>query len=276
MLSSFLLSLREGLEAALVIGIVLGALRQLHRPDCARVVWSAVASAVIVSIAAAVLLHLLGWSLRGSAEPVFEGVTLFVAAGLLTWMIAWMNSQARQLRGRLEADVQQAVCAPGARGVFVLTFIAVAREGTELAIFLTAAGIDSSGTQTLAGAGLGLAAAALLGWLLFATTARLNLARFFQLTSALLIFFAAGLVAKGVHEFNEIGWIPALIDPAWNTRHVLNEHTAVGSAARTLFGYTSTPSLTVVVGYSLYLSAAIAGTWVKRQVRKTSNRDPKP
>ncbi len=88
MLPSFFLSLREGLEAALVIGIVLGVLRQLRRSDCAPLVWSATGSAAAVSVAGAVLLHALGWSLRGPAEPVFEGTMLFVAAGLLTWMIA--------------------------------------------------------------------------------------------------------------------------------------------------------------------------------------------
>jgi high-affinity iron transporter len=253
MFSSFLLSLREGLEAALVIGIVLGAVRQLRRTDCAYVVWSAVGSAAIVSVVAAILLRFLGWNLRGPAEPFFEGITLFAAAGLLTWMIVWMNGQAAQVRGVLEAGAREAVCSPGARGVFLLTFVAVAREGLELAVFLTAASVDSSGTQTLAGAGLGLATASALGWLLFATTSRLNLGRFFQLTSGLLIFFAAGLVAKGVHEFNEIGWIPALVDPVWNTRGFLNEHTALGSAVRTLFGYTSRPSLTAVVGYAPYL-----------------------
>ncbi len=262
MLASFLLAVREGLEAALVIGIVLGALHKLERPDCARIVWLGVACGAAFSLAVALGLRALGLRLHGRAEPISEGVTLFIAAGLLTWMIAWMNRQARQVRGLVENRVRQAVCSPGRGGVFGLTFIAVAREGTELAVFLIAAGFEATGGATAAGATLGLAAAAVMAWLLFATTVRLNVARFFHVTSALLIVFASGLVAKGVHEFNEVGWIPAVIDRVWNTRHLLNERSPLGTAARALLGYSSTPSLTVVIGYVLYLVGAIVLVWL--------------
>lgn len=262
MLASFLLALREGLEAALVIGIVLGALHKLERRDCARIVWLGVAAGGAFSLAVALGLRGLGLRLHGRAEPISEGVTLFIAAGLLTWMIAWMNRQARHVRGLVENRVRQAICSPGRGGVFGLVFIAVAREGTELAVFLVAAGFETTGGQTSVGAILGLGAAAAMSWLLFATTVRLDLARFFRVTSTLLILFASGLVAKGVHEFNEVGWIPAVIHPVWNTRHLLNEHSPLGTAARALLGYSSTPSLTVVVGYVLYLVGAIVLVWL--------------
>jgi high-affinity iron transporter len=258
MLPSFLLALREGLEAALVIGIVLSVLGKLGREDCARTVWLGVGGATLLCVGVALVLPALHWGLHGAAEPVSEGVTLFLAAGLLTWMIAWMNRQAGQVRREIEGRVREAVCSPGVGGVFALTFVAVAREGTELALFLAAAAVDSSGTRVLAGAALGVATAVGLAWLLFTTTTRLNLARFFQVTTALLVLFAAGLVAKGVHEFNEVGWIPAVIQPVWNSRALLDEHSFAGTAARTLLGYTSTPSLTAVVGYLLYVVAAIA------------------
>jgi high-affinity iron transporter len=256
---SYLLSLREGIEAALVIGIMLGALRQLRRMDCAHVVWTGVVSAVAASAVGAVLLHLLGWSLHGAAEEIFEGVMLFTAAGLLTWMIFWMSRQSHRLKGDLEAGLRKAMCSPGHRGVFMLTFVAVAREGVELALFLTAAGVDSNGPQTLGGAFLGLATAALLGWSLFTSTARLNLRRFFQVTGVMLILFAAGMVATGVHEFNELGWIPALVDPVWNSHAVLSEQSAVGALLKGLFGYTSSPSLAAALAYVVYLLAILAG-----------------
>lgn len=262
MLASFLLALREGLEAALVIGIVLGALHKLERRDCARIVWLGVACGGAFSLAVALGLRALGLRLHGRAEPISEGVTLFIAAGLLTWMIAWMNRQARHVRGLVENRVREAVCAPGRGGVFGLTFIAVAREGTELAVFLIAAGFETTGGATTTGAILGLGGAAAMAWLLFATTVRLNVARFFHVTSALLIVFASGLVAKGVHEFNEVGWIPAVIHPVWNSRHLLNERSPLGTAARALLGYSSTPSLTVVIGYVLYLTGAIVLVWL--------------
>ena len=116
-----------------------------------------------------------------------------------------MERQSRQLRARLTAGVHEAVCLPGRRGVFFLTFVAVVREGVELALFLTAAALKSGGADSTWGAVSGLAGAALLGWLLFASIARLNLRRFFRTTGALLLLFAAGLIAKGVHEFNEVG-----------------------------------------------------------------------
>lgn len=268
MLPSFLLALREGLEAALVIGIVLGALHKLQRSDCARIVWLGAATGALFSVGVALALRALGLKLHGAAEPISEGVTLLAAVALLTWMIAWMNRQARHLRGAIENRVREAVCTPGRGGVFGLTFLAVAREGTELAVFLTAAGFDSSGVQTTAGALLGLGAAAGLASLLFATTIRLDLTRFFRVTSTLLILFAAGLVAKAVHEFNEVGWIPAIVHPVWNTRHVLDEHSPIGTAARTLLGYTSTPSLTALIGYLAYLVGAIAV--VRRGTRPSS------
>ncbi len=259
MLSSFLLSLREGAEAALVIGIVLGALRQIGRGDCARVVWAAVLGAIAVSVLAAITLRAVGWNLAGPAEPIFEGATLFVAAGLLTWMIVWMARQSRGQKAGLEAGVRLAVCAPGRRGVFALVFVAVAREGLELAIFLTASAFDGGTVQTTGGSFLGLATAALLGWLLFTCTWRLDLRWFFRLTGALLLLFAAGLVAKGVHEFNEIGWIPAAVDPIWNSASILREQSLLGGVLKTLFGYSSHPTLTALAAYLTYLAAIAFG-----------------
>lgn len=259
MLTSYLLSLREGAEAALVIGVVLGALRKIARADCARVAWLGVLTAVAVSVLAAAALRALGLSLVGRAEPVFEGATLFVAAGLLTWMIVWMTRQSRELKASLEANVRQAVCVPGRRGVFALMFVAVAREGLELAIFLTASAFEANTAQTIGGSLLGLATAALLGWLLFACTWRLNLRWFFLVTSALLLFFVAGLIAKGVGEFNEVGWIPAIVDPIWNSTPILSDQSLPGEILKTLFGYSSHPSLTAAFAYAAYLAAVVAG-----------------
>lgn len=259
MLSSFLLSLREGTEAALVIGIVLGSLRKIGRTDFGRVVWTAVLGAVAASVLAAIALRSVGWSLAGPAEPIFEGGTLLVAAGLLTWMIVWIARQSRGLKASLEADVRQAVGGPGRRGVFALAFIAVAREGIELAIFLTASAFDAGTAQTIGGSLLGLATAALLGWLLFTCTWRLDLRWFFRLTGALLLLFAAGLVAKGVHEFNEIGWIPAVIDPVWDSASLLSERSLLGGVLKTLFGYSSHPTLTALAAYLTYLVAIAFG-----------------
>jgi len=260
MLPTYLLSLREGLEMALIIGIVLGALTKIRRDDLTSSVWFGTLSAAGVSILTAVLLTTFGMSLEDRAEQIFEGVTMLIAAGILTWMIFWMRKQARFLKSELEAGVNKAAASTGKRAVFWLAFVAVVREGVELALFITAAfftgdqgQVTTNIIQTLAGTILGLGTAILLGWTLFATTVRLDLRRFFQVTGILLILFAAGLVAHGVHEFNEVGWIPAVIEHVWDVNPILDETSLIGQLLRTLFGYNGNPSLTEIIAYFAYL-----------------------
>ncbi|MCI0520548.1 MAG: FTR1 family protein [Chloroflexi bacterium] len=255
MLAGYLLSLREGLEAALIIGILLGALRKMHRPELGKTVWFGSLSAALISVAAAAGLYSLGLQLEGTAEQIFEGVTMLLAAGVLTWMIFWMRRQSRAMHGELELNVRTAVTRAGQRALFAVAFLAVVREGVELALFLTATTFTAGAGQTLAGAALGLGTAALLGWSLFASTARLDLRRFFQVTGALLILFAAGLVAHGVHEFNEVGWIPAVIEHLWDVNFLVHEDSVVGQLLKALFGYNGNPSLSEVLAYLGYFAA---------------------
>ena len=280
MLSTFLLSLREGLEAALIIGIVLGALSKIRRQDLAPAVWFGTFGAVAVSLLAAVLLTSFGMALEGPAEEIFEGITMLIAAGILTWMIFWMSRQARFLKGELEAGVNRAVASAGTLAVFWLAFLAVVREGVELAIFIAAAffatGQNALGNNVipvLAGTLLGLTTAAVLGWMLFKTTMRLNLRSFFQVTGILLILFAAGLVAHGVHEFNEAGIIPAVIDPLWNMNAVLNEDSLLGQLLEALFGYNGNPSLTEVFAYISYL-VIVSVLWMRSNIIPVKSTAP--
>ncbi|MEL7590852.1 MAG: iron uptake transporter permease EfeU [Anaerolineaceae bacterium] len=275
MFAAFLLSLREGLEAALVIGIVLGALRKINRPDLKPAVWAGVISAVIVSLLAGVLLTVLGMSFDGLVEEIFEGFTMLLAAGILTWMIFWMNRQGRYLRADVESEVQKsAVAGSQPRALFGLAFLAVVREGIELALFLTATGFVARAGQTLIGGLLGLAAAIVLGWLLFSTTLRLDLRRFFRVTGVLLILFAAGLVAHGVHEFNEAGWIPSVVEHVWNVNPWLDENSTFGSILKSLFGYNGNPSLTELLAYLAYFALIFVG--LKRQNKTLTRPQPEP
>lgn len=269
MLPSFLLSLREGLEAALIIGIVLGALRKINRDDLRSVVWGGALIATIISLIAAFILNILGASLEGSAEEIFEGITMFLAAGVLTWMIFWMQRRARTIKGDIEADVRLATMKTGKRALFLLAFLAVLREGVELALFLTATALASDSQQILGGALLGLGTAVLLGWALFATTIRLDLRRFFQVTGALLLLFAAGLVAHGVHEFNEVGWIPAIIEHLWDINYILDEESILGQILKALFGYNGNPSLTEVLAYCGYIAAIAISLLLKNPTSVT-------
>lgn len=269
MFPSFLLSLREGLEAALVIGIVLGAVHKMGRPDLKQVVWAGAGMAVIASIAVAVLLTLIGAEFEGRAEEIFEGFAMLAAAGLLTWMIFWMRSHARSLKSDLEDDVRLAAFRNGGRALFLLAFLAISREGFELVLFLGAAGMASNTLQTLTGAVLGLGVAVFLGWLLFATTRRLNLRQFFRVTNVLLILFAAGLVAHGVHEFNEAGLIPPVIEHIWDTNPILDENSTTGEILTALFGYNGNPSLTEVGAYLSYFALLWLGIKLSAQTAQS-------
>jgi high-affinity iron transporter len=264
MLPTYLLSLREGLEAALIIGIVLGALRKIRRTDLAPALWLGTVSAFGVSVLAAILLTMLGLSFKGMAEQIYEGITMLLAAGILTWMIFWMNGQAKSIKSELEEGVNRAVVSTGWRAIFWLAFIAVVREGVELALFISAsffAGNNGNAAANtifmLTGVVLGLGTSILLGWSLLAATARLNLKRFFQVTGYLLILFAAGLVAHGIHEFNEVGWIPGIVEQVWNLNPVIDETSVFGELLKTLFGYNGNPSLTEIIGYMAYLASVL-------------------
>jgi high-affinity iron transporter len=258
MLASFLLSLREGIEAALIIGILLGALRQTHREKFTPTVWYGAVSAGIVSLLAAILLTFLGLEMKDPGEAIFEGFTMLIAAGLLTWMIFWMSRTARTLKSNMEANVQRA-SEVGTRALFLVAFIAVLREGIELALFLTASVFASDALQATLGAILGLGTAILLGWTIFATTVRLDLRRFFQFTSFLLILFAAGLVAHGVHAFNELGWIPPIIEHVWDVSAFVSSTSTFGQLLAALFGYNPMPSLTEILAYAAYFILVFVG-----------------
>ena len=263
MLPAFLLALREGLEAALIVGIVLGVLRKLGHNREQVSVWQGAVAAIAVSLVAALLLYAVGLKMEGAAEQIFEGVTMLLAAAILTWMIFWMQTQGRRINRELETGVRQAVSGMGGNkghwALFSVAFIAVLREGIETALFLTATTFTAGGQATLLGALLGLSVAAALGYILFATTRQLNVKRFFQVTSGLLILFAAGLVAHSIHEFNEVGWIPAVVEHVWDTNGLLDENSGLGLILKALFGYNGNPSLTEVLGYVVYWAALIFG-----------------
>lgn len=252
MLPTLLLSVREGLEAALIIGILLGTLKKIDRTEFRPAVFAGTLSALLVSIISGVVLSLLGASFEGAAEEAFEGVTMLLAAGVLTWVILWMYYQSHTISKQLEGDVRQAVFTGRKKALFALAFLAVVREGVELALILTAASFSAQGTQVIMGAIFGLGIAVLLAWLLFRSLIRLDLQKFFRVTSVLLVLFAAGLVAYGVHELNEAGWIPSVIEHVWDMNHILNEKSFAGEILKTLFGYNGNPSLTEVIAYISY------------------------
>ncbi|MBI5877760.1 MAG: FTR1 family protein [Chloroflexi bacterium] len=263
MFSAVLLAFREGLEAALVVGLLLGALAQMGDSRGRRsLVWGGVAAAVAASIAVAVALTAIGIELEGAAEQIFEGTTFMLAAIVLTWMIFWMRFQGAQMKGKFEREVRQAITGTGAGwGLFSLAFLAVFREGVETALLLSANAFSSSAQETLTGTAIGLACAVAVGYLIFATTVKLSTREFFRVTSVILILFAAGLVGRGVHEFNEAAIVPEVIEHAWDTSAILPTDTLLGALVRTLFGYNPRPSLTELIAYAGYYLIVLVGSW---------------
>lgn len=259
MIAGFLIALREGLEAALIVGLTLGVLAKMDRRGYHTAVWSGVAAAAVISLGVAGLLHLLGTSFEGEGEKIFEGATTIIGAAVLTWMIYWMQGQSRRLQQGLESDVHLAAERGQRVGLFGIAFFAVLREGIETALFLTANALSTSAGGTFIGGLIGLLAAGFLGWVIFATAVRLDVRRFFQITSFLLILFAAGLFAHGVHEFIEVGWIPPLLDPLWDINPILSEDSITGMFLKALFGYNGDPSLSEVLAYIGYYLLILLG-----------------
>lgn len=272
-MAAFLLSLREGLEGVLIVSILLVTLRRMGRAHLARYVWLGTGAAVAASLALAVGLRLVGAELSGRAEPIFEGITVLLAAAVLTWMIFWMQREGARVRSALSAGVAQAVNGaphavggPGAgrQALFAIACLAVVREGIELALLLVAAAFNAGTASVLIGTTLGIAAAVALGVLLSAGIVRLDLKRLFGVSGILLMAFAAGMVALGVHELVEAAVLPGLVDPVWNLSAILPETSALGQLLKTLFGYDPAPSLTAVLAYAAYLVAVILALRLKR------------
>ena len=232
----------------------MGALNKLDRSEYRLSIWFGAGFALIISVATGYMLNLLGASFEGRAEYIFEGIAMLTAAGILTWVILWMQTQAKEFNEKLESNARQAILKENKSALFFLAFFAVIREGIELAIFLSAAAVDTNKTQILVGAGLGLATIIVISFLVFKSLIRLELSRFFKVTSIILILFAAGLVAHGIHEFNVAGIIPPIIEHVWDINPFLDEKSAVGEFLKVLVGYNGNPSLTEVAGYLIYFA----------------------
>ncbi len=250
--AAFLITLREGVEAALVIGIILGVLARLGQKHLNRYVWAGTLTAVGVSTVAGLILYVVGISFSGRVEQIFEGSTMIAAAALLTWMIFWMKTHGHALARHLEEEARGAVMA-GGRTLFAVAFLAVVREGLETALFLVAATFQVNAWHTVAGGTFGLVAAILVGAVLFRASQSVNLRLFFNVTGLLLLLVAAGLVAHGVHEFQEASVLPVFIEHVWDINSVLDETSTTGTFLKALFGYNGNPSLLEVLAYVTYL-----------------------
>lgn len=209
-MGSFVIVLREGFEAALLVGLILGVLNKTGQRDHVRAVWIGVAAAAVSSVIVGAILFAAVGELHGNAEKLYEGTAMLLAACVVTWMVFWMRKQARTLGGHLRSQVSTALVAGGGFALASVAFVGVAREGLESALFMFASVGDSGVAQTVIAGSLGAVAAAVLGVLFYKGTIRMDLRRFFMVTGVLVIAFAAYLIAGGVHELAEAGGGEAL------------------------------------------------------------------
>ena len=261
MISSFIITFRETLEAALIIGIILAYLIKTKRQKYNNIVYLAIASAIIASIMGAFLFNSLAGGFTGTAEEIFEGIAMIFASFMITFMILWMLKQ-RHIVIDLHKQVDKKIYEQHKVGLFFLVFISVLREGIETVIFLSAASFAATTGNSLLGALWGIIAAIILGYLMFVGSKKINLKSFFNVTSIILILFAAGLTAHGIHEFQEAKVLPTYIEHVWDINPqvnadgsypVLHEDGSAGSILKGLLGYNGNPSLIEVLSYLFYL-----------------------
>lgn len=258
MYESFLVVFRESLEMALIVGIILAYLKRAGLTRYDNAVYMGIVGGAAVSALAAYLISVFWGEFTGVREEIFEGVIMLVAAVLLTSMIFWFFRQQKHIRANLEHVVQKFWNKWSGVGLFLVVFLAILREGIETVLFMSAIFVNNSATAQVAGAGFfGLFFALGLGYLIFVIGKKINLRYFFMGSNVLLILFAAGLVAHGLHELQEAGVIPILTGEMWNTNHIVNEKGAIGGILKGLFGYNGNPSLLEVLAYGAYLAFTI-------------------
>jgi high-affinity iron transporter len=261
--SGLLTGLREGVEAALIVSIILAYLVRTGNGRYAGRIWLGVGAAITISAVLGVALFATVGAFEEPYEQLFEGATMLLAAGVVTWMLFWMRRQAAKVGSDLRAAVDRALTEGGLWGLTILAFVAVVREGIETALFLVGqANAARSGSETgalavLAGALVGLAIAVAIGYGFYQGSRRINLATFFRWTGVALIFIAAGLVSHAVHEFVEAGVITIGTTTLFDIGGILSHEDGIGMLLRALFGYTSSPEVITFVVWVLYLAIVL-------------------
>ena len=268
MLSTFIIALREGLEASLIVGILVAYILKSDRRHLLLPLWSGVAAAVVGSIGLGFILSRTSEELTQRAEEIFVGTTSFLAVALVTWMVFWMKRAARTLRDELHGKVDNALSA-GPLALAAAAFFAVAREGLETALFVytnfkTVAATSSASIGLIAG----LALAVILGYMIYNRSIKLNLSKFFTVTGIALIIVAAGVLSYGVHEYQELGWIPGDGSYAWDISSIMAKDSIAGTILAGTIGFDVNTSWVQLFFYASYL-AIVLRLYTKSSPAKT-------
>lgn len=257
MLAPFLIMLREGLEAALIVGIIAGYLRQTGRGQWLPAVWIGIFLAVATALFAGAVLQLLSAGFPQKAQEMFEAAIGFIAVFVLVCMVFWMKRAARSIKRELQSSVDTALAGGAAWGLIGMVFLATAREGLGSIFFLLAVFQQSPSAAAPVGALLGVLVAVAAGWAIYAGALRLDLRRFFRWTGVFILFVAAGLLAGAVKALHEAGLWNGLQGVVWDISHVLPETGPVGTVLSGLLGYREAPTLGEVIVYAVFLAVTL-------------------
>ena len=253
MFSNFLIGLREGLEASLIVGILVAYLVKVGKTEHMRAVWLGVGVAVAGSLGFVAVLELTSNSLSSEAEEAFAGIMSIITVVFLTWMIFWMRKTSRTLKSELHGKMDSALDIGGG-ALAAMAAIAVGREGLETALFLwTNDQASGAASHPALGGLLGILAAMMIGYLIYRRAINFNLSTFFKITGVLLIVVAAGVLSYAIHEFQELGWLPGEDAIAVNISSWFDAGSWYGSVARGLFNFTPVLSVLQVVCWFVYL-----------------------
>lgn len=271
-LPTFILFLREGLEASLIVSILFAAIRQLGQMHQARAIWTGVGLAIFGSLLGGIVLYVTIREYDGSTfQTIFETITYLVAVVLLTTMTFWVQKHSRSLKKEITT---RASVAGSGFALGLLAFTSVGREAVESAVFTLAFAFQTSAVFLLSGALLGILASVGLCILIYRLGYRLNYRIFFRVMGILLLIFAAGLLGNAIQNMQELGWLSIGTTSLWNTAYILREDSVVGDLLHGLVGYAEAPTLLQVLLYSVYL--LIAGGIFAWMTRKPDIGRPAP
>ena len=260
MLANYLIGLREGLEAALVVGILVAYLVKTGNRNRLAPIWLGVGTGVVVSLGAGALLTFTSQSMSFKAQERFGGIMSILAVAFVTWMIFWMRRTARHLKGELHSKLDTALMM-GTGALALTALVAVGREGLETALFIwTAVKATGDSASPVVGAALGLATAIVLGYLIYKRSVHLNLAKFFTFTGCALVVVAAGVLAYGVHDLQEAGHLmfAGLGQTAFDATGVLPPSSWYGSLFKGLFSISAAPTRLELAVWFAYLVPVLA------------------
>ncbi len=267
MVATFVIFLREGIEASMIVAILLAYLDRLGQRAHFRDVIAGVGAALVLVLAGGVAAYVTIKNYAGSrAQTIFEAVTYLVAAVVLTYMTFWMRDHAATLSRELRERTNAALDGRARWGLGLLAFQAVGREGVETMVFTLAIVFASSGRGVIAGGIAGLLVSLGMAFVMYRLGRRLNVALFFKIVGALLMVFAAGILVDAVQNLQELGWLPFLGHPLWSTARVLSETSTLGDVFHSFFGYAEKPTVLQVIVYVGYLGAAVGAFFGLRRM----------